>query len=655
MSSTIRRLFSKAFRSYQLYCTLANFLLKFKRCHKRCSFKQIDLYNQRKGCLIEIKKNEDAKIQEKVTIIQKRIEEEKKKEILRNIQDFKDQFINIEDPLNLLDKFCDLIFGLTSIIQLEATGVYLGRIEKLKKAINDESNDVAHLDPNAHLIINYISVSSNHEFMKGKKTKVEDGITFEVFQELSTQNKNNEESQESPAENTLEVVKPLVPTIFIPEVVREPKMKYYKVPRLGCYFVCALTYKSYLNEESFDKAIENYYIVQEKINKQKEEKIEKEAEIAEAKRQAEEDETEYVEEVIEWEKFEEPPYENKEIQFVVCQDTLGQDRLFLEEEKEVTKDLVLFISKSWEEKEKSQLTEDKDLKVKFDLLTKEYVEKEIEPLKEAMEKAVEDKVNEFEGEMNEEEKNLFISNQNFIELTKVVTSAPISDHFFMSVKFRVIKYAKLYQSLFYFLGFDRESICQSVTNKLCWKVAKLFINEELLNKIKNYTPRGPKPGKLPKYKMLNFIERILDEYNEEDLQKYSILIYYIHKWIKTAIELRKMDIAHRMAKREIQKQEREEAIKKFEERKQRRDEAFQAAYEASKSKWETENPTPSETELKQEKFEEKEGEKKEESKILEFVFDEEGFYKQWDEENPEVIIPPEIVEELDDDYEIELK
>ena len=190
---------------------------------------------------------------------------------------------------------------------------------------------------------------------------------------------------------------------------------------------------------------------------------------------------------------------------------------------------------------------------------------------------------------------------------------------------------------------------------MCWKVAKLFINEELLNKIKNYTPRGPKPGKLPKYKMLNFIERILDEYNEEDLQKYSILIYYIHKWIKTAIELRKMDIAHRMAKREIQKQEREEAIKKFEERKQRRDEAFQAAYEASKSKWETENPTPSETELKQEKFEEKEGEKKEESKILEFVFDEEGFYKQWDEENPEVIIPPEIVEELDDDYEIELK
>jgi len=491
--------------------------------------------------------------------------------------------------------------------------------------------------------------------MKGKKTKVEDGITFEVFQELSTQNKNNEESQESPAENTLEVVKPLVPTIFIPEVVREPKMKYYKVPRLGCYFVCALTYKSYLNEESFDKAIENYYIVQEKINKQKEEKIEKEAEIAEAKRQAEEDETEYVEEVIEWEKFEEPPYENKEIQFVVCQDTLGQDRLFLEEEKEVTKDLVLFISKSWEEKEKSQLTEDKDLKVKFDLLTKEYVEKEIEPLKEAMEKAVEDKVNEFEGEMTEDEKNLFISNQNFIELTKVVTSAPISDHFFMSVKFRVIKYAKLYQSLFYFLGFDRESICESDTNKLCWKVAKLFINEELLNKIKNYTPRGPKPGKLQKYKMLNFIERILDEYNEEDLQKYSILIYYIHKWIKTAIELRKMDIAHRMAKREIQKQEREEAIKKFEERKQRRDEAFQAAYEASKSKWETENPTPSETELKQEKFEEKEGEKKEESKILEFVFDEEGFYKQWDEENPEVIIPPEIVEELDDDYEIELK
>ena len=51
-------------------------------------------------------------------------------------------------------------------------------------------------------------------------------------------------------------------------------------------------------------------------------------------------------------------------------------------------------------------------------------------------------------------------------------------------------------------------------------------------------------------------------------------------------------------------------------------------------------------------------EKKEESKPDEeneekFEFDEEGFLAEWDANNPPIEIPPEVKQELDNDYELE--
>jgi hypothetical protein len=41
-------------------------------------------------------------------------------------------------------------------------------------------------------------------------------------------------------------------------VIREPKMHYWQVPKLGCYMAIPLIYKSCLFEEAIDKAIEDY-------------------------------------------------------------------------------------------------------------------------------------------------------------------------------------------------------------------------------------------------------------------------------------------------------------------------------------------------------------------------------------------------------------
>lgn len=46
--------------------------------------------------------------------------------------------------------------------------------------------------------------------------------------------------------------------ILVPEVVREPRMHFFKVPRLGSYLAIRLEYESCLFEESFDLGLTDY-------------------------------------------------------------------------------------------------------------------------------------------------------------------------------------------------------------------------------------------------------------------------------------------------------------------------------------------------------------------------------------------------------------
>jgi len=66
-------------------------------------------------------------------------------------------------------------------------------------------------------------------------------------------------------------------------------------------------------------------------------------------------------------------------------------------------------------------------------------------------------------------------------------------------EFNVIKYPRVFQTLFYVLGYDREQICERDTNALNFKLAKKLINEELFTKIGNYEPLGPRVGEFKLY------------------------------------------------------------------------------------------------------------------------------------------------------------
>jgi len=50
----------------------------------------------------------------------------------------------------------------------------------------------------------------------------------------------------------------LIKHVYVKEDVREPRMHFYKVPRLGAFMAIPLVYNSCLFEEALDTAVKDY-------------------------------------------------------------------------------------------------------------------------------------------------------------------------------------------------------------------------------------------------------------------------------------------------------------------------------------------------------------------------------------------------------------
>lgn len=148
-----------------------------------------------------------------------------------------------------------------------ATAVYVGKLVSPKKAIKDEDDDRAHIDSDANQIIHFLNATDGHQFLVDKILKQDQGLTFDVFKDGEAK----EGSEDAPAEEEgVEKAKPkeseevLPKSIFVKEVVREPRMHFFKVPRLGSYLAIRLEYKSCLFEESLDAAVSDYLEVKQR-------------------------------------------------------------------------------------------------------------------------------------------------------------------------------------------------------------------------------------------------------------------------------------------------------------------------------------------------------------------------------------------------------
>mmetsp|Transcript_14809 Transcript_14809/g.10712 ORF Transcript_14809/g.10712 Transcript_14809/m.10712 type:complete len:99 (-) Transcript_14809:1533-1829(-) len=98
--------------------------------------------------------------------------------------------------------------------------------------------------------------------MVDKVLKEGQGLTFDLFLEEPAQEQQQEvDEQGNPIENmNPESIYPKY--LLVPEVVREPRMHFFKVPRLGSYLCVKLEYDSCQNEAALDAAFKNFMEMQ---------------------------------------------------------------------------------------------------------------------------------------------------------------------------------------------------------------------------------------------------------------------------------------------------------------------------------------------------------------------------------------------------------
>jgi len=410
-----------------------------------------------------------------------------------------------------------------------------------------------------------------------------------------------------------------------------------------------------------DSAFENYFVTVQKREEQDKAKVEKEEEIEREKQEKEDAGEEYIPQVIEWPLIEEPPFDQVTERFVLCSDTLGHDREYTEKEKQFIRDIIDFYVKEWEKKEISYLNSDKLLRIEKKKKQEEYIEGEYKELQQQIANEENELMDNTEIEMTEDNKDMYKNLFHCNTLKTKLVEGPLREEINNLRKYHILKFKRIFQALFYLMGYKREEICEPETNRIMWKKAKLLVDDNLFKKIIDYNPLGEKIlTSISKYNLINHIETLIEDYDIEEVQKYSLAYSLLLSWMKEIINIRKQDIKARKEQREKLKEERNQAIEQEQARLKKREEDLQAAIEEAKANWkpeEEENKVEvTEEEVEEdiyhylEEKEEKTEEKKEEKK-QEFTYNSEEFLANFDEENTPIVIPPEVKEERDDDFE----
>jgi hypothetical protein len=78
--------------------------------------------------------------------------------------------------------------------------VYIGKLERPRKPIQEGDDDKAHVDKEGAKLIRFLYASSGHEFMKGKILKPDQGIAHSVFKDAGASGEEGA-GEEAPAED----------------------------------------------------------------------------------------------------------------------------------------------------------------------------------------------------------------------------------------------------------------------------------------------------------------------------------------------------------------------------------------------------------------------------------------------------------------------
>ena len=404
-------------------------------------------------------------------------------------------------------------------------------------------------------------------------------------------------------------------------------------------------------------------------------------------------------------------YDKEEKNIYMCLDTLGQDRIFNDEEIKYIKIVGANIRDSLEKLEQSLLEKDRDIRIKF-LDNEAKLKTEEKYSDEKFEECVNNYISQFyaseeyksKGITDEDAKSFEGDLQKLKYLKNILLEGDCQNILLTFQEFEFVEYLKIFQNLFYFAKMNPLDINELNTNKLEWKKARKFW-KDLFPYIKQYNPVGPKPEEVKQIYKLNKIKENLESCltKRDEIKTYSQTLLMLIDLIFHIIRVRHDNIIDRICKIAVYKDKREQIIKNNKEIDEERQKIIDAAKaqnpnvkipgendnkeenkegeeekkegeenkEGSKENENKENPK--ETEKKENKEENKEKENKENKQEGEQGENKEGEQKEneennkdeldsaklaedlqkFDEEHPKQEVPPDMDYDIDNDYDID--
>ena len=496
-------------------------------------------------------------------------------------------------------------------------GVYIGKLDYAIKTItHKDEEELAHLDQEQPKLIHYIGASKDHKFMIGKKLAPETGVTYDIFKpkekEPPTDGSEPEPLKEEP--------------IYISDVTKEPRMVYFRIPKLGAFYASSIIYQSYFSDSIFDEGLKEKIRVQQEREIQRLEKEEFEKSYHLKIQDLEDGSHETAEAVNQYNETKWPEINEIELpgirrEFALCADTLGQDQEFSIEDKKYLDDFAKQMATSWQKTERKLLSIDIDnhLRLTLGFNAKEYFEDyEIK-----MRHEVEEKGKELHGDVSDDEKSYMLGCAEVDFHREYLLNEEVRERLKEIRNFRLIKYRSLIQNAFFLVGYTKDQINNKNTNVIFWKETRTLINDEdFFARIGYYQYKGPKP-KVPEYAMGNRILKRLTALNLEEIDNYNYAFGVLYRFMKKSLEVRELDIKLRRSKVQAAKQFREEKMKEkidMNDKKQKEFEEFK-------------------TSIPEEEWGEE--------KIAEFE-------EKWIENNIAIEIPDEVNNDVDDDWEFEV-
>jgi hypothetical protein len=160
--------------------------------------------------------------------------------------------------------------------QTKSTAVYIGKLVTPTKPIKESDNDKAHIDREAEKIIRFCNADSEHQYIVDKTLSADKGLTFDVFKDPEPSEAKEAVEPElddegNPILKVEEILEIFPVSVSVKEVVREPRIHFFKVPRLGSYMAIRLEYDTCLYEEALDSGVTDMLHINEKRKHQQEE------------------------------------------------------------------------------------------------------------------------------------------------------------------------------------------------------------------------------------------------------------------------------------------------------------------------------------------------------------------------------------------------